>query len=401
MKNGLKKTVLLSLSLGLLASFGTVDTFAASTCKTKIGLVTGTVSQGEDEYQAARQVVRRYGEKCVIHYTYPDNFTQEQETVISNIVSIASTKGVSAIIIGQAVQGSIAAVRKVKRLFKRKKKTPPTFIFWEPHEKPSDAAKAATVIFGNDNLSRGKTIPALAKRMGAKTLIHYSFSRHMSYEPLRLRKDIMAKECKRLGINFVYASAPDPLSEVGITGAQQYVFEDVKRQVKKYGKDTAFFCTNDAMTEPLINRTIHTKSIFTVPDMPSPTMGYPGALGIKISKSAAGNYGKINSLIERSIIRKGGAGRVGGVKVPASVTAIKAMAALAFDTNGDPAVFKHQSLIKKYFEAEAGVKVALSYYPKTTNYHQVLLGNIVYGEAYAKAKARAKSRKKTKRTSKK
>jgi hypothetical protein len=44
----------------------------------KIGILTGTVSQGEDEYRAAEQVKAKYGDR-IVHVTYPDNFMQEQE----------------------------------------------------------------------------------------------------------------------------------------------------------------------------------------------------------------------------------------------------------------------------------------------------------------------------------
>ena len=39
----------------------------------KVGIVTGTVSQGEDEYRAAQDLKERYP-GSVIHRTYPDNF---------------------------------------------------------------------------------------------------------------------------------------------------------------------------------------------------------------------------------------------------------------------------------------------------------------------------------------
>jgi len=49
----------------------------------KIGIMTGTVSQGEDEFRAGQMVVAKYGADHVKMVTYPDNFMQEQETVIA------------------------------------------------------------------------------------------------------------------------------------------------------------------------------------------------------------------------------------------------------------------------------------------------------------------------------
>ena len=57
----------------------------------KIGLVTGTVSQGEDEYRAAEKMVAQYGD-MIKHVTYPDNFMQEQETTIAQITGLAAER---------------------------------------------------------------------------------------------------------------------------------------------------------------------------------------------------------------------------------------------------------------------------------------------------------------------
>ncbi len=49
----------------------------------KIGIITGTVSQGEEEYRAAEKMKLKYGDKIVLQ-TYPDSFMKEQETTIAN-----------------------------------------------------------------------------------------------------------------------------------------------------------------------------------------------------------------------------------------------------------------------------------------------------------------------------
>ena len=61
--------------------------FLKPVCSFKIGLVTGTVSQGEEEYRAGEKMAARYP-GSVIHVTYPDNFMQEQETTMTQIVRL-------------------------------------------------------------------------------------------------------------------------------------------------------------------------------------------------------------------------------------------------------------------------------------------------------------------------
>ena len=52
----------------------------------KIAILTGTVSQGEEEFRAAEKAVAQYGEEHIVTATYPDNFMSEMETTVSQLV---------------------------------------------------------------------------------------------------------------------------------------------------------------------------------------------------------------------------------------------------------------------------------------------------------------------------
>jgi hypothetical protein len=95
------------------------------------------------------------------------------------------------------------------------------------------------------------------------------------------RRDRIREECARLGLQYVDATAPDPTSDVGITGAQQFILEDVPKMVARYGDDTAFFSTNCAMQIPLIKAVVDTHAIYPQPCCPSPFHGFPSALGLE------------------------------------------------------------------------------------------------------------------------
>ncbi|NLA43772.1 DUF3798 domain-containing protein, partial [Candidatus Saccharibacteria bacterium] len=79
----------------------------------KIGIMTGTVSQGEEEYQEAMNQIAKYGD-TIVHATYPDNFSSETETTISQVVQMASDPEVKAIVFVQAIPGAAAAIEKVR-----------------------------------------------------------------------------------------------------------------------------------------------------------------------------------------------------------------------------------------------------------------------------------------------
>ena len=79
-----------------------------------IGIVTGTVSQSEDDRRGAEAFQAMYGEDMVTLATYPDNFTEELETTIQTIVNLSDDPDMKAIIVNQAVPGTTEAFRQIK-----------------------------------------------------------------------------------------------------------------------------------------------------------------------------------------------------------------------------------------------------------------------------------------------
>jgi hypothetical protein len=324
----------------------------------KIGLMTGTVSQGEDEYRAAEAVVKAYGAEAISHVTYPDNFMTESETTISLLKGLADDPDVKAIVVAQAVPGTIPAIKKIKA-----DRPDLVFILNTPHEDPKQVAKYADLAITEDELRRGETIVALAKKLGAKTFVHYSFPRHMSQQLLAQRRDLMREQCEKLGMKFEFVNAPDPTGDQGLPGAQKFILEDVPREVAKFGKDTAFFSTNCGMQEPLILAALDQGAIFPEQCCPSPTHGYPGALGIQIDEATAGDMAKIRAAIAAKIAEKHGSGRFATWPVSMSVVLIEASTELAIEAAragaGARERLRDPEVVGAAIEKAGGVKVVV------------------------------------------
>ena len=171
----------------------------------------------------------------------------------------------------------------------------------------------------------------------------------------------MKKECVRLGLEFVDATAPDPTGDAGIPGAQQFILEDVPRMVKEHGKDTAFFSTNCAMQVPLISAVVNTGAIYPQPCCPSPFHGFPSALNIGIPEDKKGDIGYMVSEITRIMAEKGMTGRTSTWPVPISMMMIEGSAEYAKAwINGETAgKMDIPKLSEKLFEY-SGVKVNLT-----------------------------------------
>lgn len=339
----------------------------------RIGVMTGTVSQGEEEFRAAENMRAKYGDRIVIT-TYPDRFMQEQETTISNMMAMASDPLVKAIVMVQAVPGAAAAVDRVREI-----RPDILFILGVPGEDPDVIASKGDVVLQTNDLARGPQIARHAKAMGAEVLIHYSFPRHMSYEMLAARRDAMKAEAERLGLRFIEQDAPDPTGDAGVPGTQQFIMEDVPRKIAQYGPNTAVFGTNCAMMEPMIRQTVSNGGIFPVQCCPSPYHALPAALGIQIPENMKGNLDWIRSQIGSAVAAAGQTGRVATWPVPVNMMYVEAGVDYAIEylegrTNGKV----DRAVLQGIMERIAGGSVELTNYRNYDNYFLYLSEHLVF-----------------------
>ncbi|MGE5174860.1 MAG: DUF3798 domain-containing protein [Hyphomicrobiales bacterium] len=341
----------------------------------KIGVMTGTVSQGEDEFRAGQMIIAKYGADHVKQVTYPDNFMQEQETVIAQLVGLAADPDVKVIVVGQAIPGSIAALRKI-----REKRPDIKIAFVEPHEDPAMVNDEVDISIQPDQLARGRVIVETAKKMGVTDFVHYSFPRHMSQELLARRRDIMKATCAQNGIRFHFVTAPDPMGEGGLNATQQFVLEDVPRELKQFGQKTAFFSTNCGMMDPMIKSVLTNGGYIPEQCCPSPTHGYPTALGIAIPPEKAGDMEYISAENRRVIADHKMTGHFATWPVPEVMLSIRAMTDLLVDAQEGKADYKDPAEVQKHMEAlAAGHAITLTKYDeKKGNSYLFLVSDIYY-----------------------
>ena len=308
-------------SLAACSSAPAADDSADDTTKTeadyKIGIVTGTVSQGEEEYQQAQKLKEKYGD-MIVTATYPDNFDKETEQTIQVVTTMAADPKVKVIVFVQAVPGATAAINKVKET-----RDDILFIAGVCAETPSVIAEAADICMLVDEISMGTTIIEQAEAMGAKTFVHISFERHLGYDTIAARQALFKETCKEKGIEYVEATAPDPTGDAGVTGAQAWVTENIKTYVDQYGKDTAFFCTNCSMQVPLIQQVAELGAIFPQQCCPSPYHAYPSAFNIE-TKGHEGDVQYMLDEIAKKVEEYGNTGRMSTWEVPINMMMIEA-----------------------------------------------------------------------------
>ncbi|MDR1703195.1 MAG: DUF3798 domain-containing protein [Clostridiales bacterium] len=368
--------------LGLLLAAAMIVSLAAcaspvDTDGVHIGIVTGSVSQSEDDRRGAEAFQAKYGEDVVTLAIYPDQFTEELETTIQTIVNLSDDPQMKAIIINQAVPGTTEAFRQIKE-----RRPDIICIAGESHEDLPEIGSAADLVTNNNFVDRGYHIINTARELGCDTFVHISFPRHMAYETMSRRVAIMRAACEEFGMEFVLETAPDPTTDVGVAGAQAYILEKVPEWVETYGVNAAYFCTNDAHTEPLLKQLIEYGGYFIEADLPSPLMGYPGALGIDLTEEA-GDFEKILAKVEQAVVEKGGAGRFGTWAFSYGYVTTAGLAQHAMNViNGESELQNMEDIAKAYGEFTPAAEWSGSNYTDATT--GVKLDNVflVYQDTY-------------------
>ena len=154
-EENMKKTLALLLALTMVfALFASQTAFADDADDIHIGIITGSVSQSEDDRRGAEAFQAMYGEDMVKLAIYPDNFTEELETTIQTIVNMSDDPKMKAVIVNQAVPGTTEAFRQIKE-----RRPDIICIAGESHEDLPEIGSAADLVCNNDFSSSLRPLP--------------------------------------------------------------------------------------------------------------------------------------------------------------------------------------------------------------------------------------------------
>jgi hypothetical protein len=347
----------------------------------RIGIATGSTDQGADDFQGALEMIRLYGNAedggMVRHITYPDNFMDEPAETVAIITALANDPAIKLIVVNQAIPGTAEAFRIIK-----KQRPDILCLAGEAHEDIDVITEAADLVVNADFISRGYLIPHSAKELGARTLVHVSFPRHLAYEALARRRTIMEQACADLGLEFAMEEAPDPTEAIGVDGARLFIMENFPDWINKYGKETAFFATNDAHTEPLIRQVATLGGYFIEADIPSPLLGYPEAFAINFQDSSGG-WRNILNKVEQAVIAKGAGGRLGTWAHPLGFCQTAGMAEFGkLVVEGKAKLSDTKTLLRCFGQFSPGAKWNGTYYMDAVTSKPIRNCFLIYQDTY-------------------
>jgi len=331
---------------------------AASLGDFKIGIMSSSISQGEETYRAATALLAKYPDN-VVHVTYPDQFTTEQEQTIATMISLAADPKIKAIVTCESVVGTAAAFARVKEL-----RPDILLVAGQATDDPLVVSSVMDVGICTDMPGFANQLSQAAKDMGAARIIYYTFPRHIARVTTAQQIALFQEVAPQKGLEFIMVTTPDPLSDAGLAGTQQFVLEDVSRQVAKYGKDTAFYSTNIGQSEPIIKSVLKEKAIYLTPPEPSPFTGFPGALGIAIPEDKRGNVEYMMEQIAKILKENDMAGRMGLWRVPALTFFINSGFQYAAEfCQGKITERADEAALKRVLEENSGGEVQIRKYP--------------------------------------
>lgn len=338
----------------------------------KVGLMTPTLSFSEDQYRAGEEMVKKYPD-IVEHVTLPDDFAAEQETGITQIMKFATDPDVKALVIAYGDSGILPAIEKAKEA------NPDLIVITAPiWDDPNLMAQTIDLCIDCDWNKRGKYIAEKASSMGAKTLVHYSFPTHMAMEEIAQRRDVMKKTAESLGLEFVEVTMPDPYVS-GDAATNQFIKEDIPKQIEKYGEDTCIFSTYCPTQDIVVNLALKYKYIMAEQCCPTPTQGFPAGMNLEITEEDAGNFEKINEMIREKAKEAGVSGRLSTWPVPMTVFEPKFATEIAIKTLKGEMELTDQEALTKLAKEVAGVDVYIeSLAEGIDNYKLFIMDSIIY-----------------------
>ena len=361
------KKLLCMLLAALMALTMASFAMAEETASYKIAILTGTTSQGEEEFTAASKLLEEYPDKVVTD-TYPDNFSSEVETTISKLIAFASDPEVKAIIFVQAVQGAVSAFTQIKDSLGR---DDILLIAGVPAEDPADISAAADIVLAVDEIGCGYQVADKAAEWGCDVIVHYSFARHLSYETIVAKRDAMKMTAETYGIEFVERDCPDPTGDAGMSGAQAAVLEDVPKVMQEYaGKKVCFYCTNCGIQVALQQAVLAAgeDAYYALPCCPSPFHGYQEAFGLDAT------YGDIEGAIvnlANFLDEKGATGRFSTWAIPVNMSMINASFEYACAyAEGKIEGKLDEAFLTECFSEAAGSEAVLGVYTDATGTEQ-------------------------------
>ena len=324
----------------------------------KIGLMTGSGFLDDISYLAAKKTVKKYGFDNFLWRTWSVS-SIDTYSDIDRLEILVNDSEVDSILINP----SRANIHNILRGF-RESRDDTFYICIDAMDDLGVLSSQADIVLVIDKLYMGKAMVRQAKKMGAETFVHYSYSRHIDKFLYSERRELMRKECENLGMTFLDIKSIDPAND-GIAVAREFFQESVLNIIKEYGNKTAFFSLCFYSPNDLLKQVIGANAIFVQTNSASPYHGFSETFGIEFwSEGELIPHEILNNEIKKAVAQENMTGRISNWPVDpnAMLTEVSIEYAIKRQKGEAPQEGIDVELLAQMMADYAGVKVYLTPY---------------------------------------
>lgn len=233
---------------------------------------------------------------------FPRNILTDPSDVSRTLAELADDPLLRGVVLGEAPVGSIDGLARL-----RAKRPDIYVIVIDPHEKIERMAQVATLTLSLNHAARGFLYPTLAHRMGARTLVYFSFPRHLALPGFGQQYRVMSQVTLDLGMIMVSdIKGPDPLDpDCDLSTLEEYLTRAVRAYLDQYGPNTAFMTTSTTHSDLLVPIIMREGGAMLPAVQPSLLLGYPEALDmVEETFALFGRWRKMLAVIDEKIIAR-------------------------------------------------------------------------------------------------
>ncbi len=212
----------------------------------KVGVLCSPLSWGEENYRMTEKCIKEFGEDRIELSTLPED--SDVQTIVSLATNMANEPEIGALVINEAVPGSIAAADAAKQV------NPELLVIMvNPSEEPPEVSKSADLavmtVFNELTVAAAEQ----AAEKGCEVLVLEVPVDQLGMERAQSRIAACQKRSEELGIECIVNSLPSESDANSRPAMIQASKEDVYNKLDKYGDNVGFmsfssFCATAVFT---------------------------------------------------------------------------------------------------------------------------------------------------------
>ncbi len=256
--------------------------------------------------------------------SFPEAVADQPAEISRLLTALADEPHLQAVIVAECPVGCFDGLSRLRA------RRPDLFVIaMDPREKLEKVARAATLTVALNHAVQGYLYPTLAHRMGARTLVYFSFPRHLNRPHLSRQYRILTQATRDMNMILVSdIDGPDPRAPgVDRAALEAYLEQAVERYLDQYGPKTAFITTSTLHSDLLVPIVMRRGGRALPGYQSSLLLGFPEALGMEEeARSLFGQWRDLLALEDEKIMADRPAGEFAVWTYPYPHSALLAVA---------------------------------------------------------------------------